>query len=364
MDAEASTSWPEVSSSGTPSTGHADTALCTWYNIFMRDIFGGLVIVVGLVGNGLTIVIMGRDRRKSSTIRMLFYLAIVDSLILIVYGIIAMPTPLLKLQDLYVEASNHQVISISVLSYVGQTLNQISVLFTLIVTWQRYVSIYIPLKAKIYTSSDNTNKMAVAATLFAVIFFLPNFFHNSFTTDSTGELQPLAEPFSKNSIYQMIYSISLLYLFSYVGPIVALIVMGTTLLQNIRDSFKKKATMKAKEELTLSLVGVILIFIICQSISPLRRILMWVYAPYHIAVQCGNVLFFFGPIYLISFLVNSAANFIIYVLFARGFRRKVFKFIRRNRRVDPVQQFGLSWTLAQNTNGDGGPIETSFVHPC
>ncbi|ELU14814.1 hypothetical protein CAPTEDRAFT_191429 [Capitella teleta] len=363
MDAEASTSWPEVSSSGTPSTGHADTALCTWYNIFMRDIFGGLVVVVGLIGNGLTIVIMGRDRRKSSTIRMLFYLAIVDSLILIVYGIIAMPTPLLKLQDLYVEASNHQVISISVLSYVGQTLNQISVLFTLIVTWQRYVSICIPLKAKMYTSTKITNKMVAFSILFAVIFYLPNFFHNTFITDPTGKLQPIAKPFAENFIYQVIYSISLLYLFSYVGPIVGLVVMGTTLLQNIRDSFKKKTTMKAKEELTLSLVGVIIIFIICQSISPLRRILMWVYAPYHIALQCGNALFFFGPIYLISFLVNSAANFIIYVLFARGFRRKVFKFIRWNHQVDPAQPTGRSWTFTQNNTGDTATTETSFGQP-
>ena len=66
--------------------GPAKKGPCEVYNLMVRVVFGGIVAVLGLGGNILTIIILGKDRKKSITIQCLIYLAVVDCFVLLLYG--------------------------------------------------------------------------------------------------------------------------------------------------------------------------------------------------------------------------------------------------------------------------------------
>ncbi|ELU03391.1 hypothetical protein CAPTEDRAFT_188940 [Capitella teleta] len=361
MTEEPSTPWPEIVSANirhNSKSSSVDLDTCTWYNITIRVIFGGFLVCFGMIGNGLTMVIMGKERHKSSTIRMLFYLAIVDSFILIVYGTMAIPIPVLSLLGMGRVAHNMQTVSISTLAYVGQMLNQMSIFFTTIVTWQRYVSVCIPLKAKKYTSTRVTNAMTIASVVFSIAFYLPNFFQSELVT-SNGTISTVTVDFAQSSSYQMFYSVVLQYLLSYILPMIALGSMGFSLVKSLRQAkvmnvnFTKTA--RVREELTLSIIIVVIIFGFCQSIGPSRRILMWIFVPYPRAVRCGGPLFFFGPWVLISLIINSTVNFIIYILCARAFRRKV------QRLLCGINEVGPEIPSSQMTALDRSRVLTSVI---
>jgi hypothetical protein len=172
--------------------------------------------------------------------------------------------------------------------------------------------------------------MSLGALIFSLAFYMPSFLQNSLTMLPNGLLKIIPAEFSKASSYQVLYSVALFYLFSYILPILSLVTMGSLLVRNLRmTKVSLDNTAKIREEMTLSLVVIVVVFVICQTMGPVRRILMLVFVPYRSAVQCRGQLFYYGPWVLNSILINSSANFIIYVLFARAFRRKVKKLIER-----------------------------------
>jgi hypothetical protein len=65
---------------------------------------------------------------------------------------------------------------------------------------------------------------------------------------------------------------------------------------------------------------------------------MWIYDPFLKYALCGGELFYFSAVPHLAVMFNSAVNFAIYVLCAKGFRAKVAALFRRkNRGVQPMQ---------------------------
>jgi hypothetical protein len=314
-----------------------------------RVVFGGFLVIFGIVGNALTLVIMFGDRAKSSTILVLFYLALTDLFVLLVYGFLVIPVPILQALHMDLLSSQIFVIQRTYVSHIGMTTNQISVLLTMIVAWQRYVSVCHPHKAKFHGRTSLIHRQMIGAVVFSVVFYLPGFFQSDLQRAPDGKIRAPRAPFADNAIYQTLYSIVLYYLVSYIIPMVAVTFMTFRLIQALRKAKVRVEAMqgssnKPREELTRTLVIVIVVFMLCQSIGPVQRILMWVYGPQYysnVAVKCGGPLFFFGPFVLLSLLMNSAANFAIYILCAKRFRAKVGKLLFDRRRSD-VGKHGMS----------------------
>ncbi|KAK2138898.1 hypothetical protein LSH36_2242g00000 [Paralvinella palmiformis] len=160
---------------------------------------------------------------------------------------------------------------------------------------------------------------------------------------------PKKTSWASSPIYNYIYGIVLYYLLSYVLPLSMLVYFTVRLSINLREMNKKRQEMskKAKErnDLTFSLVIVVVVFILCQLSNPLRRLLYVIYGPYHIG--CGTVYFYFGSISVMLVNFNSACNFFIFCLCSPGFRRKLNQMFSRSGRVEPI---GLSATV---NNSDG-----------
>ena len=325
---------------------------CDLYYLIVRIILGGCIAVLGLMGNGLTIMVMRGDRKKSATVLALFYLAIVDLLVLMEYGLMTVSVPLLQLQGMDLLALKLQMYYIAYLMPIGQICNLISVFLTVIVTWQRYISVCIPHKAKSYGSIGVVNIQVSCALVSSLLFHLPMFFEGHVVSDYPlpGQTAIVTNSFAKTKAYTVFYSIVAWQTVTYILPIGALCYMTLGLIRALRQSTMKRQntvsiSQRAKEEMTLSLIVVVVISIICQSFAPIRRILMGVYAQYGSSIQCGGPLFYFGPFELVSILVNSSSNFVIFVLCARGFRRKLVRYCRTRRcEVDPALDEDMAHT--------------------
>lgn len=307
---------------------------CRIYYLLIRVLIAGVLVILGVVGNILTLIVMKRVPRPSATIRALLYLAIADLLVILQYGLMSVSVPMLGFLKMPRRATYLQMNFLMYLMPVGQITNLISVLITVIVTWQRYISVCHPHKAHVYGSPRIINIQVLCICLFSIVFHLPMFFQDHLSPAGTDPgFIPVRNHFSRRKSYTIFYSIVLVQIIRYIIPIICLIYMSICLLQKLSDTTLKNRLpesrcQRARKEMTISLMFVVFIFIICQSFAPMRQILILVHRPYSSAIQCGGPLFYFGPFDLISIIANSSANFFIFVVCARGFREKLMSLIR------------------------------------
>lgn len=293
--------------------------------------FGWLIIPFGFVGNSLTILVMNQTWHKSATQLLFSYLALADTLTLAAYCAHVLINPMLKLTGHMRESNNLRAVAIAYITNTSIIFNQTSVLMTVLVAWQRYLSICYPHSARRYSSHKFIHVASSSAFFVAVIFYIPNYFMYRLDT-SNGTYSLWLADFAKLPAFTIFYTVVLSYLVSYVIPIALLTFMAFGLMRATWKNSKKSSSNnmeKAKHELTLSVIIVIFIFIICQSFGPVRHILKWVYDPYLVAITCGGSLFYFGPFPVFFQVINSSVNFVVYVVCATGFRRNLKKLFTR-----------------------------------
>ncbi|ELT96094.1 hypothetical protein CAPTEDRAFT_195618 [Capitella teleta] len=267
---------------------------CILYYFIFGSCIGGLLIVFGLAGNGITIVIMGRERKKSATINCLFMLAIADSFVLLTYGFIVIPMGLRKLAYGLWSGHNYEFTSFIYAVEVARIFNQVSAFIIMLVTFQRYVSVCLPHRAKQLCSVRLVNILTGISYIASILFFLPNFFtyvlvKNSVTHRYYAESQPLV----LSSTFQILYATLATGLVTYVIPVSTLSFMSIQILGSITAQNKTmRQTVhrnQVRKDLTLSSIAIVVIFTICQSFMFIRRVLMWVYDPYSRFVRCKVV---------------------------------------------------------------------------
>lgn len=322
---------------------------CTLYDIILRLIIGGSILTLGMIGNGLTILVMSQEKRKTSTILALLYLAISDFFVVLFYGALTVNTPLAELFGSDILPYQMKMFGHKYLMLIGQIFNLVSTLTTVIVIWQRYIGICWPHKARSFVSSKHVHIQVLSATIFAVAFISPQFA----SMDIVDKREIIFKPFALHLAYQGFYQGVLQYSISYIVPAVSLAVMtfglSKTLRKNKIVSDSQSQAQRAKRELTLSLVVIVCVFTVCQSWPLARRILQIFYPDYGKLILCGGKFFFFGPIELIMIVLNSSANFFVFIICARGFRKKVLHscYLKCNR----VQALALSGNLSSDFNG-------------
>ena len=277
--------------------------------------------------------------RPSPTIRALLFLAAADILVIIQFGVMTVSTPLLGLLK-----GPHRMTQLYLMLYgmpLGQIVNLISVFITVIVTWQRYISVCVPHKASSLSSSCRVNIQVLVITIVSTLFHLPMFFQEEMVR-TESDMNLIKRPFAQTTSYSIFYSIVLVHIIRYFLPITLLVYMAHGLLRELgkrkhQDRLVDTSRQRAKLELTLSLIIVIIVFIVCQSFAPVRQILRLLFRPYSAHIQCGGSLFYFGPLDMISILVNSSANFIIFVVCARGFRNRLLLLFNKQKTANHSQ---------------------------
>ncbi|ELT94970.1 hypothetical protein CAPTEDRAFT_217805 [Capitella teleta] len=334
------------------------TKSCKLYFFIFGSLLGGSLIVIGLLGNCISVTILRQERKKSSTIQALCLLAVADTGLLLAYCLF----PIMDTQ--WANDINSFGIYPGVHMFeVARICNQVSALLTMVLMWQRYVAVCMPHKAKQLCTVRMVNRIAACSAVAAVAFYMPNFFLFSFKTGDDGFYYAESNPLVHNESFQMIHSVVLTYLVSYIIPVVSLLYMSVAILKSLKSHSQNVAStansQHARKDLTKSSIAIVVVYVICQSLQPIRRILMWAYDPYIDNVGCGGELFYFSYVPHLALILNSSANFGIYILFARGFRRKLVGFLTRRNAVGPNDstdnstRAGMSNTNAMVETGTG-----------
>ena len=304
------------------------SAGCHTFDLVMRlGVHGGLVLL-GLVGNLLTIHILHPLIHKSATFLLLYALAFADFAVVLFIGGLSVPTAVLRSMDNYRAAQRFYLQMTSLMPACISTSLQISTWLTVVVTWHRYVSVCLPYKVKKYGSVRVARWQVLAVYSLSIIYGFPKWFEAVVVLDDPkpGMTRLEKTDFATTEGYTLWYSVILNYSISYVLPIGMLVYMTTALIWALQKARSKRqemtsGTSQSSDGLNVSLIIVVIIFLICRIFGPVRRLLANLYPSTR---QCGGILFYYEPFSQAASICNSAINFLVYLLFAKRFR-KMFK---------------------------------------
>lgn len=305
----------------------SDPIWCSYYQLTFAAIFPLLLTSVGLVCNVLTVLVLWPDRNHSATMFLLICLSLSDTVFVIWFTVIKVPTTIWIFHNQPKLAQSYKAEYLAYTSFCGEVSRQLSIWFTIFVTWQWYLGACRPFLYAKYGSLKAARILVVASVLIITVFNLPKIFELYTVKTSAGMTFLQRRPFSENKYYVIIVKLAIYYSFCYVITIAMLLFMTCALIGTSRNMRKKKSALSkqaTKEEFTLSIVIVVIISLVGSLSLPIRRTLVTIY-PLPKETMCDGVFFYYEITSLIT-ITSCSCNFIIYVLM---FRIKVRNFMAK-----------------------------------
>ncbi len=189
---------------------------------------------------------------------------------------------------------------------------------------QRYLAVCKPQTAQKYASVGMVCHWIWIICLFFTIYNIPRFFaYKPLYNNSTSDY--VAEEVDWPQGIVITYRLVLYYLIIYAIPLILIGYSTFHLIREVKVARKRRQRMtsqphsQSENDVTRSLIAVIIVFVTCQLCSPIRRLLN----EYVNEQGCGSVYFYVKPILMLAVVLNSAINFILFVIFSSGFRKKV-----------------------------------------
>ena len=293
----------------------------------------GTIIVLGLVGNLLTLLVL-RKEKKSSTTLLLTCLAIGDSLFLLLTCMNTVYTAI-EVVHFHIFGGIYPLLYpylVPILRMVSMSVDWI----TLLVTFERYIAVHKPLKAKTICSK---RKMAIALCIivcFAIGFHVPMFFE--FTLKETYDpanceifLYYYPTPLLHDKEYYIGYRVITEAIVRVFVPVISLIFFNYQLVKGLKEAFRRRQATVANNQgsvdtvssnVTTMVVGVVTVFILCKSPYMVLVIvdIFIVVIPQRIRMNLEireySIMAINGLI-----IINSSVNFLLYVMLGKRFRQ-------------------------------------------
>ena len=159
---------------------------------------------------------------------------------------------------------------------------------------------------------------------------------NSSTDGLTYRIEANYTWLGQNPTYLIIYYNILYAVLMLAIPLVTLTGLNVRLIRALTALRRKRAEMQGPRSstssqdsnVTLVLVIVVLVFTVCQTPALVTQ-LMWSLLPNE-ARECGGLQYYFGRISNLLVVINSAANFPVYLFFNTRFRLVLGQMIGRS----------------------------------
>lgn len=316
-----------------------------------------IIMVIGIVGNSITIMIMTRRRMRSSTNNYLAALAIFDMLYLIFTFILS-----LKQYPNITDPKYYYYWQFCPFAHmITDCCSNSSVWLTVTFTIERFIVVSHPIKGKVICTESRSRKVILLVFTFCFMFVIPVPFEWNLvekfdpitnTTRVGNELSSLGQ----NELYKTIYYWLTTSLFTFI-PLLLLTVFNSFLIRSVHISRKERFQMtqgkggmttssranggesselvssatvpksgvdlsssKQENKITIMLIAVVILFFICQFPTAIMLIIYTMYTP---GPNTRNYYVFIGLNNIFNFLMalNSAGNFLLYCLFSQRYRR-------------------------------------------
>ena len=303
-------------------------------NYYLMGICGTTVCCIGIICNILSVIVLTRRVMNSSTYSYLSALAVCDTLALFFTLILYSKDTSYPVQGELRWSPPAYVYLFPFVHPAAITFQVTSIWLTLAFTVDRYIMICHPFKAEKLCTVGRARKVIIGLVIFGIAFNIPRFLEYKTdetlvpTYDNRVESRPVVAYTSLglNDVFLDLVH-SYLYLIFVCGiPFVTLSVLNSFLIYAVHLSRKKGRQINAKEkkrnDTTVMLIGVVVIFLICQVPALISRMVYaidFTYAttsvPFHIINESGNFLV----------IINSAINIVPYYFFGKRFRKEFWR---------------------------------------
>ena len=315
---------------------------CKLYEFIIYTVIVGLLVIVGIIGNSLTFVVFWSGKFNKSTSFLFMCLSLTDSAVLLSISVWMSLLPFkesTRYPQYFYNVYPYIIVYVFPLCLLAQTA---TVWVTVLISVNRFINVCLPLRASQWCTISQVKKEMAGVLLFAVLYSIPTFAEsrieyvmpnntNNITFNRTNYIARVAHTrlwFAYG--YYLIYHIVLCGMFIVILPTSILALLNICLVKALKARRRKKVhTLHSQHESSMTLVLLIIVFvsIVCQLPALVTRMLS--IDATEEASRCGGYMFYIVPITNMLVILNSAINFIIYIIFNKRFRdvlmEKVFK---------------------------------------
>ncbi|XP_046545289.1 FMRFamide receptor-like [Haliotis rubra] len=291
-------------------------------SFYLNGVITLLIIVLGLVGNMLTVIVLTNKTMRTSTNCFLMALAIWDSIVLLVTFF------LISLGE-FTEEYKYTVFPyiVAFIYPLGLVAQMITIWLTVSFTVERYIAVCHPLKAAGMCTINRARMVIIGVCFVSLLYNIPRWLEYqvlAFTHPPTNDSCMIIMPteFNKDPLYNKIYFGWSYFLVMCVIPLVSLAVLNTFLILAVRRSKAQRKDMNVRQSrennVTIMLISVVLLFMLFQVPALIYNM------AYAIDINAVHSSFGWKILSIIrNFLVNlnSAVNFILYCALGQKFRR-------------------------------------------
>ncbi|KAG8198440.1 hypothetical protein JTE90_022178 [Oedothorax gibbosus] len=297
---------------------------------WIQRILVPLIMIIGFVGNTVTIFIMTQRRMRSSTNWYLAALAIVDMSYLVFSFILSFTAyPHIHESQFYF----YWKLWPYFVTITDASSNS-SVWITVTFTIERYIAVCHPMKGKVICTESRAIKMIVIVFLICFFITLPTFFeYNIIETENpltnVTEVHLDTSDLGNNPVYVTTYYWIITVTFVFI-PLLLLTVFNAFLIKSVHSSKSRRKTMTRRRDtgdqstqeskITIMLIAVVILFLICQ----LPTAITLLYKAFHTVEPRSNedlLLRGLGNIFNFLVAVNAAGNFVLYSLLSQKYRK-------------------------------------------
>ena len=294
-------------------------------------VVGGPVAVLGMIGNFLAIIVLSSGSMRSTASCYLRALAVFDTFVLISMVLcFTFPIYSRSTNQILWYAMNYPYIN-SYAYYIALTAQTCSIYTIVAFTIERYIAVCRPLSVADLCTVKKSRTNVLLVILFAAIYNLPRLFEHKveyiFDKSINISIPYIAlTKFGRSAAYQQVYFIYLHLSVMFLIPSGILVVLNPLMIravkqsgdEHLRNCTPRSNIPKRNSNLTLMAMSVIVVFLVCQLPSVADNICYAIFSEQTHYMLPRRILNVFGTLMVIT---NSAANFYLYCLFGKKFRR-------------------------------------------
>ena len=345
------------------------------------DVYVVVVLcIMGITGNIVSIVVLGRDRVVRRTTGFLLQaLAFTDILYLTTCLFFQSLNVVEECTDWLPGLHYYWPVMEPFVWPCASIAQTATVWLVVVVTADRYVAICKPLHAPQYSTMSRMRKAVIGVMVLSMLYNLPRFFERRVdyvTNMETNVTIPIVSKtnMGEDTIYVVLYKTTLFCIVRFLIPLSSLAFFNTRLIQAIRQSYQQHRSMPGdqiqhrREKYSLTLVVVVVVFIICETPDFFLRVWKALHVFFGDDVPFPrNELIKVNLFSNLFLTINSCSNFVIYCFMGTRFRRIMVKLLckkRRNRQADSLR-ISTNWNATHNrtTCTTAGEELTTLVSP-
>ncbi|XP_064642511.1 FMRFamide receptor-like [Lineus longissimus] len=293
----------------------------------------GILAVAGLFLNVLSMIVFSRVSEKSASIFLMQVLAAADSAFLISNFLIHTVLAVFLLSGRYIEYEVHVLPSIPYIASFEEVSRDFAVWMVVLVTFERYLAIYYPLKANVLCRTSATAKTVIVMFAVVALFNIPSFL----MFQSSPGNAPVIAGFARSVVYNTTYYV-IDALFNLVAPISLVLCFNFRIIAIVRLTRRRRFSCDSLDSssssnhnaledsrassVTMTLFTISSLFIVCE-LPHLGYLLMEVVTNF---LNVDHPAWWKVLAMTLSHIfqnINSFINFFIYIMMARKFRSTI-----------------------------------------